>query len=205
MRPDDLKMMGMLLPLGIEEGKDFKPDGATAAQLNSAATEAHAWILAQLPTFVMNWWPDSQWKVPISLIGPQTGFKWTVANYFDVDSRGLAFASFFLPPAKLGAGSFYLGAKFDSSGQLLRGENTYRLHVPANVPVSQFWALTVYNGETAAPLLKVTSHGAELADPRASDNCRPFPSSARGEPIVPAPDFRKLRDRRLTQRSVSHQ
>ena len=151
MRPDDLQMMGMVLPLGIEKGKDFKPDGATAAQLNSAATEAHAWILAQLPTFVMNWWPDSQWKVPISVIGPQTGFKWTVANYFDVDSRGRAFASFFLPPAKLGAGSFYLGANFDSSGQLLRGENTYRLHVPANVPVSQFWALTVYNGETAAP------------------------------------------------------
>ena len=64
-------MMGMLLSLGIEKGKDFTPDGATAAQLNSAATEAHAWILAQLPTFVMNWWPDSQWKVPISLIGPQ--------------------------------------------------------------------------------------------------------------------------------------
>jgi hypothetical protein len=28
----DLQMMGMLLPLGIEKGKDFKPDVATVEQ-----------------------------------------------------------------------------------------------------------------------------------------------------------------------------
>jgi hypothetical protein len=38
-------MMGMLLPLGIEKGKEFKPDAATVTQLNSAAAEAHAWLL----------------------------------------------------------------------------------------------------------------------------------------------------------------
>jgi hypothetical protein len=67
-----------------------------------------------------------------------------------------AFSTFFLPPAKLGAGSFYLGANFDDSGQPLRGENTYRLHVPANVPVSQFWAVTIYNTETSALFLNLT-------------------------------------------------
>jgi hypothetical protein len=155
-QPQDLEMMGMLLPLGIEKGKDFKPDAATVAELNSAAAEAHAWLLAQMPTFVENWWPGSQWVVPILAIAPQTGFKWTVANYFDVDSRGIAFSSFFLPPAKLGKGSFYLGANFDGTGQPLRGENTYRLHVPANVPVSQFWAVTLYNTETQALFLNLT-------------------------------------------------
>jgi hypothetical protein len=155
-QPEDLQMMGMLLPLGIEKGKDFKPDAATVAQLKSAAAEAHAWILAQLPTFVENWWPGSQWKVPVAPIAVKTGFKWTVANYFDVDTRGIAFASFFLPPAKLGAGSFYLGANFDSNGQSFRGDKTYSLHVPPNVPVSQFWALTVYDVETQALFLNST-------------------------------------------------
>ena len=79
-----------------------------------------------------------------------------MANYFDVDSRGIGFSSFFLPPAKLGGGTFYLGANFDSSGQPLRGENTYRLRVPVNVPVSQFWALTIYNSETSALFLNLT-------------------------------------------------
>jgi len=52
---------------------------------------------------------------------PQTGFKWTVASYFDVDSRGIAFSTFFLPPAKLGAGSFYLGANFDGKAVVVLG------------------------------------------------------------------------------------
>lgn len=30
----DLQMMGMLLPLGIEKGKNFRPDAATVAQLS---------------------------------------------------------------------------------------------------------------------------------------------------------------------------
>jgi hypothetical protein len=40
-QPEDLQMMGMLLPLGIEKGKEFKPDAITVALLRS---EAHAWL-----------------------------------------------------------------------------------------------------------------------------------------------------------------
>jgi hypothetical protein len=67
-----------------------------------------------------------------------------------VDSRGIALASFFGPTASLGKGSFYLGSYVDASGQPLQGANNYRLHVPANAPVSEFWALTVYEKETVA-------------------------------------------------------
>jgi hypothetical protein len=45
----DLEMMGMLLPLGIEKGKQFKPDAALTAELKSAAQEAHAWLIEGLP------------------------------------------------------------------------------------------------------------------------------------------------------------
>ena len=41
----DLEMMGMLLPLGIEKGKDFNPDPATRTQLKAAAAEAQAWLI----------------------------------------------------------------------------------------------------------------------------------------------------------------
>jgi hypothetical protein len=169
-QPEDLQMMGILFPLGIEKGKDFKPDAATVAQLKSAAAEAHAWLLEKISTFVEDWWPNSQWKVPVRAIAPKTGFKWKVANYFDVDSRGIAFSGFFLPPAKLGSGSFYLGANFDSRGVPLRGENTYRLQVPANVPVSQFWALTVYNSETMALFLNLDRPTLDSLDPRMHKN-----------------------------------
>ena len=51
-QPRDLQMMGMILPLGIEKGKEFKPDAATVAQLKVAAKEAHAWLNEQLANFV---------------------------------------------------------------------------------------------------------------------------------------------------------
>ena len=108
-------------------------------------------MLAQLPGFTTDWWPNSQWKIPIT----EAGFKWEFSEYFDVDGRGIGFSTFFAPPAKLGAGSFYLGTFFDSSGQLLNGSNNYHLHVPANVPVSQFWSLTVYNSKTSGLFLNM--------------------------------------------------
>jgi len=53
----------------------------------------------------------------------------------------------------LGKGSFYGGCYVDASGQPLEGQNTYRLHVPANAPVREFWALAVYSKDTAALFL----------------------------------------------------
>jgi len=62
----------------------------------------------------------------------------------------IGFFSFHAPPAKVSASTFYLDTFLDAQGQLLHGENTYRLHVPANVPAKQFWAFTVYDQERAA-------------------------------------------------------
>jgi hypothetical protein len=47
-----------------------------------------------------------------------------------------------------GVGSVYLGAYKDKDGNWLDGANSYRLHVPANAPVKQFWSLTVYDVAT---------------------------------------------------------
>ena len=150
-QPRDLEMMGMLLPLGIEKGKDFKPDAALTDELRSAAEEAHAWLVEGLVrSSTDRFWPDGKWVIPCPPIGVSTLFMWEVANYFDVDSRGIALASFFGPTASLGKGSFYLASYVDANGQPLQGEKTYRLRVPANAPVREFWALTIYDKETAA-------------------------------------------------------
>ena len=41
--------------------------------------------------------------------------------------------------------------KRDSKGNLFRADRTYRLHVPKDVPVAQFWALTLYSENTRRP------------------------------------------------------
>jgi hypothetical protein len=157
LRPRDLEMMGMLLPLGIEKGKEFNPNAATVAQLKAAAAEAQAWLINGLVTTSKPWWPDSQWSIPGgSLIGIETQAHWEVPNYFDVDARGIAFSTYFCPPAKTGSGSFYLNTFKDSSGNPLEGGNNYRLHVSAEVPVREFWSVTVYSLETSSFFLNAT-------------------------------------------------
>jgi len=123
--------------------------------LKSAAAEANAWLVAQQSKYATNWWPGSQWKVPISPITMKTSFRFIVDNYFDVDARGVTYAGAFCPPAKVGGGTFYLSAYSDSDGQPLRGENAYQMHIPANVPVSQFWAVTIYDVQTSAFFLNL--------------------------------------------------
>src|SRR5271167_2636555 len=96
------------------------------------------------------------WNIPAPPIAVKTEFLFQVPNYFDVDARGITLASFFGPVAKLGAGSFYFSTYYDKSGGPLSGERNYRLHVPANVPASEFWAVTVYDLETEAFFLNST-------------------------------------------------
>jgi hypothetical protein len=64
--PRDLEMMGMLLPLGIEKGKDFKPEGGMIRELKSAAQEAHVWLATD------RFWPDGKWVIPTPPIGVTT-------------------------------------------------------------------------------------------------------------------------------------
>jgi len=155
-QPRDLEMMGMLLPLGIERGKEFKPDAATVTLLNSAAKEAHAWLMDKATTDMTPWWTESQWGVPTPPITMPTAFHWEVPNYFDVDSRAIALSQYFCPTAKLGTGSFYFATFHDHSGSPLEGGNNYRLHVPAEVPVREFWSVTVYSLETSSFFLHAT-------------------------------------------------
>ena len=155
----DKVMMGMLLSLGIEKGKEFKPDAAMTAQLKAGVQEAQAFLIEGLVRTSQRYWPDRKWVFPMPPItapvpptephwAPQAKFE--TAHYFDADSRAITFASLFCLPVKIGTGAYYLGVFDDAGGQPLRGENTYRLRVPAGVPVRQFWSVTVYSKETAA-------------------------------------------------------
>jgi len=155
-QPRDLQMMGMLLPLGIERGKEFKPDDSAVPLLKEAAAEAHAWLMNKAATNMTPWWTASQWGVPTPPITMPTAFHWEVPDYFDVDSRAIALSQYFCPTAKLGTGSFYFATFHDHSGTPLEGGKNYRMHVPAEVPVREFWSVTVYSLETSSFFFNAT-------------------------------------------------
>jgi hypothetical protein len=79
----------------------------------------------------------------------KTGFTFENDGRLDIDARAPFYFLGFAPPARLGEASFYLTTFRDAAGDQLRGSGSYRLHVPPNVPARQFWAVTVYDLETA--------------------------------------------------------
>ena len=166
----DRAMMGLLLPLGIEKGTEFKPTASTQSALAQSARDAHAWLMNGLLTFNTAFWPDSSWLFPAAPVGTETTFSFERPNYLDVDARGLVYFLAYAPPKKLGAATFYLGTYKDAKGGLFRGEESYKLHVPPNVPAQQFWALNLYDRETCAFIRDMPRAGLDSFDQKMQRN-----------------------------------
>jgi hypothetical protein len=148
----DKAMIGMLKSIGIEKGKPFNPDSKTQEILNGAAREANAWLAAHYEDlFHPPYFENSRWAVPAtSDVIEAIGTHFAKPDSYPVDSRGRAYSMGFFSAKHLGAGQFYLMTIKDKDGKDFDGGSTYRLTVPANAPVTQYWSATVYDRATHA-------------------------------------------------------
>jgi hypothetical protein len=147
----DKVMIQKLQALGIEKGKPFKPDAATQKILDDAAKEAGAWLEAKYDAGLPPFWEGGHWTYPAypKLIeAMQNGFS--DPNAYPVDERGVAYSYAYIGIKRLGAGQFYLISIKDKAGSAFDGGKTYKLTVPANAPVEQYWSLTAYDRQTHA-------------------------------------------------------
>ncbi|HXA08682.1 MAG TPA: DUF1254 domain-containing protein, partial [Chthoniobacterales bacterium] len=146
----DKAMIDSIRTVGIEKGKAFSPDAKTRAILDAAAKEAHAWLEAKYEAlFTPPYYEGTGWALPMTpelINGLQTQFS--DPNSYPVDARGVIYTMAFFSPKRSGAGSFYLMTIKDKSGYAFDGGNAYRLHVPPNAPVKQFWSATAYDRAT---------------------------------------------------------
>jgi hypothetical protein len=71
-------------------------------------------------------------------------------NSYGIDGRAVYFSVAYFNAKRLGEGQFYLLAIHDHTGKPLDGTKTYRLAVPANAPVKQYWSATAYDRDTHA-------------------------------------------------------
>jgi hypothetical protein len=150
--PRDRAMIDPLTTLGIEKGKPFQPDEATRELLAAAAREAGAWLEqkyeAGLPPFFS---PSSRWTLPAPpdlVTATQGGYS--DPNAYPIDSRGMAYSYAYVGIKRLGVGQMYLISIRDKDGEAFDGSGTYRLAVPANPPVEQYWSVTAYDRHTHA-------------------------------------------------------
>jgi hypothetical protein len=142
----DRAMIDQLKSIGIEKGQPFKPDDKTKAILTDAIGEAHALLEARYDAGMPEYNPGIRWTLPAmpDLIG---SYKTSYGdpNAYPVDSRGLGYTYAFVGIRNLGAAQFYLISIKDKDGKPYEGNRTYRLRVPANAPVKDYWSVTAYD------------------------------------------------------------
>lgn len=144
--PRDRAMIDVLRSLGIEKGKPFNPDAKAKAALETGVREAKAWLEAKYDAGLPAFYTGSRWTVPALpelLAAVQVDFN--DPDRYPVDARGLTYSFAFIGIKRLGAGQFYLISIKDKDGNAFDGGKTYRLTVPANPPVEQYWSATVYD------------------------------------------------------------
>lgn len=152
-RTIDKAWMAMLLPLGIEKGNAFNPDARQKSLLlkGAAMGELMARNFQINPRFAEVYWKGTSWYKSFDFTIPQE-----TATRVELDERTTWFyeavtSTHGMVNPTVGAGQVYMTTKRDSQGNLLRADKTYKLRVPKDVPVGQFWALTLYSENTRRP------------------------------------------------------
>ncbi len=154
----DAEARGLLAAIGIVKGQPFDPDARMKTLLGEAATIGNA--TARAITY--------QPRIDGVFIYPDTDSAWTTAyadknTTFETDgAMGLDARVLFyfnatgvtqaMAATTVGQGSDYALAYLDANKQPLDGSMTYKLRLPPDVPINNFWAVTLYDTQTRSLL-----------------------------------------------------
>jgi hypothetical protein len=159
----DMAMIDQLKSLGIEKGKPFSPDAKTLETLNAAAVEARDFLDRKYEA-LGPFFEGRQWTTPATPAfkeAIQSGYA--DVNSYPIDARGVVYTVGFIGIKRLGTAQFYLINFKDKAGNQLDGAKTYRLRVPGNPPVKQYWSVTAYDRQTHA-LIKNLDHASRASN-----------------------------------------
>lgn len=147
----DRFMLASLKFLGIEKGKPFNPDSRQKEILKEAALVGEA--MAQANSFEsrfpgVKYRDDASWEYVIFLDPSQR-----VGEHEQLDERAAYTYEAVTTSAGMttktpGVGQAYLGGYRDKDGDWLDGSKSYKLTIPPNPPMKQFWSITVYSQAT---------------------------------------------------------
>jgi hypothetical protein len=145
----DPAQRGAIATIGIVKGKPFAPDERMKKLLTEAATLGSATARAitfdpRLDGVYLYPGTSSVWSAFFANGNATFESDGTmqldaaVLYYFNAGGVTPAMAK-----TAVGVGSDYAGAYFDANKQPFDGSKTYKLHLPPNVPVNNFWAVTI--------------------------------------------------------------
>jgi hypothetical protein len=173
--PRDRAMIDQVKSVGIEKGKSFAPTAPMIKQLEAGVQEGREWLEERYDTGLIPFYEKSRWNYagsPELVKSAQASYD--EPNSYPVDLRGVAYSYAFVGLKRMGTGQFYLMSIKDKEGNSFDGSKTYKLTVPANVPVQQYWSLTAYDRETHALIRKYASRQPLIPGRRTEEKRRWF-------------------------------
>jgi hypothetical protein len=160
----DAETRGLFAAIGIEKGKKFNPDArmkkilADGVALGNAASRSIVWY----PRYDKNMkgvriYPDTDSAWIMAYTARNVFFNGEDSKTMNTDARVMFHYPYTaVTPAmaapREGTGSDYGIAYVDSKKQPFDGAKTYKLTIPADPPVGNFWAVTVYDTQTRSML-----------------------------------------------------
>jgi len=152
------EILGAFAAIGMVKGKEFNPDDrmkkilADAAEVGAVTVRA---IMSRPRDEGFYIYPGKSivWTTPF--VGGNHEFLVDGAHLLDARAAFHFYATGITPAmAKkfIGAGSQYAAAYLDKDGNVFDGSKTYKVNVPPNVPIKDFWSFTVYDNQTRAML-----------------------------------------------------
>ena len=160
----DAETRGLFASIGIEKGKTFDPD----ERMQKILTDGVA--LGNAASRAIVWYPRYEKNMKGIRVYPDTDSNWIMAytarNVFfngedgqtmNTDARVMFHYPYTaVTPAmaapRLGKGSDYAITYVDSKKKFFDGAKTYTMNIPADPPVGNFWAVTVYDTQTRSML-----------------------------------------------------
>ena len=152
------EVRGAIAAIGIVKGQPFKPDERMSKLLTEAGTIGNATgrVITYQPRIAGVFiYPDTDSAWSTAFANKNTSFE--ADGTMGLDARVLFyFNAGGVTPAMatshVGAGSDYALATLDAEKKPFDGAKTYKLRLPPNVPVNDFWALTMYDTQTRSQL-----------------------------------------------------
>lgn len=154
----DLAMMGLLARIGIKKGEPYQPDAKLKAMFDKAGPEALEFMINQYHRSGMNpWmWEGKKWSSLVPEPGSrETEWRYEFPSYYDYHARGALYYAIITSIKNYGTATFYLDLAETLDGEWLDGGKNYKLVMPSDVPVENFWSITTYDLMTASYLRNI--------------------------------------------------